>query len=126
MTKVALMQDIYDPPPAPVPWNPPPRPPLVWTRADVACLATFGVLLAFSAGLAWSIEPTVSVVMAVGGTLVILESWFTALGFLHRRPAATVRGRWKIFLAALVPWLVGLGVAAMLMMGLFLISDWMS
>jgi|SRR5579864_3514439 len=118
------MHDIYDPPPAPVAWDEPKPKPLVLTRGDVACLATFGTLLAFATGVAWSIEPTLAILATVGGTLVILESWFTALDFLHRSPSSSLSGRWIIFLAALVPWVVGLGVAATLMMGLFLISDW--
>jgi hypothetical protein len=36
-----------------------------------------------------------------------------------------VRARWTVFLATLVPWLVGLGIAATLIMGLFLVSDWL-
>ena len=56
---------------------------------------------------------------------MILESWFTALGFLHRRRPLGLGGRWTIFLAALVPWLVGLGLAAALMLGLFWLSDWL-
>ena len=59
----------------------------------------------------------------LGGLLVILESWFTALGYLHRRHELSVRARWTVFFAALVPWLVGLGIAAALMRGLFLVSD---
>ena len=42
--------------------------------------------------LAWRSEPTVAIVTAVGGSLVILESWFTALGFLHRQPFARPAG----------------------------------
>ena len=57
---------------------------------------------------------------------MVLESWFTALGFLHRRPTTTLTGRWTIFLAALVPWLLGLGLAALLMLGMFVVSDWAS
>ena len=53
---------------------------------------------------------------------MIVESWFTALGFLHRRPTEG-GGRWKIFLAALLPWVLGLGLAAALMLGLFYLSD---
>ena len=60
---------------------------------------------------------------AVGGSLVIFESWFTALGFLHRCRPLGLRARWTIFLAALVPWLIGLGIAAALMLGLFWFSD---
>jgi hypothetical protein len=117
------MHDIYDPPPAPVAWNPPPSEPLRLTRGDVVCLATFTVLLAFAAGFASAIEPTLAILVSLGGTLVILESWYTALGYLHRRPSKTLTGRWVIFLSALVPWVLGLGIAAMLMMSLFLISD---
>ncbi len=40
---------------------------------------------------------------AAAGSLVILESWFTALGFLHRCPPLRLKARWMIFLAALVP-----------------------
>jgi hypothetical protein len=118
------MHDIYDPPPAPLAWNPAPAEPLIWTAGDITCLAGFGVLLAFVAGLAWAVDPAAAILIALGGTLVILESWFTALGFLHRRPSVSISGRWMIFLAALVPWLIGLGIAATLMMGLFLASDW--
>jgi hypothetical protein len=117
------MHDIYDPPPAPVAWNPPPSEPLRLTRGDVVCLAAFVMLLVFTASVASAIEPALAVLIALGGSLVILESWYTALGFLHRRPSVSLTGRWMIFLAALVPWLIGLGIAATLMMGLFLISD---
>jgi hypothetical protein len=61
---------------------------------------------------------------AVGGFLVILESWFTALGFLHFRRTVSLKARWTIFLAALLPWLAGLAIAASLMLGMFLVSDW--
>ena len=53
----------------------------------------------------------------------MLPATFDALGFLHRQPSGSLSGRWMIFLAALVPWLIGLGIAAALMLGLFLISD---
>lgn len=118
--------DIYDPPPAPLAWDPPQPEPLELTHGDIACLATFGSLLAFVTGIVWTIEPTVAIVATLGGSLVILESWFTALDFLQRRPSQSLSGRWMIFLAALVPWVLGLGIAATLMAGLFMISDWMS
>ena len=54
---------------------------------------------------------------------MILESWFTTLGFLHRCPPVSLKLRWTIFLAALIPWLVGLGFAVCLMLCLFWISD---
>ena len=57
---------------------------------------------------------------------MILESWFTALGYLHRCSPLRLKARWMIFLAALVPWLFGLGVAVMLMLSLFWISDFTS
>jgi hypothetical protein len=119
------MHDIYDPPPAPMAWKPPEAERLVYTTGDLVCLSLLCALPLAASALAWSSEPTVAVFTALGGTLVILESWFTALGFLHRRRSLGLRARWTIFLAALVPWLVGLGFAATLIMGLFLFSDWM-
>ena len=119
------MHDIYDPPPAPVPWNPPQAERLVFKTGDVVCLALLCAVLFAGSMLAWSSEPTVALFTALGGTLVILESWFTALGFLHRRQSLGLRARWTVFLATLVPWLVGLGIAATLIMGLFLVSDWL-
>jgi hypothetical protein len=119
------MHDIYDPPPAPISWNPPKSDPLVFTAGDLVCLVTLCLLLTVTSMLAWQAEPAMALVTALAGSLVILESWFTALGFLqHRRRSLGLRARWTIFLAALVPWLVGLGVAATSMLGLFLISDW--
>jgi hypothetical protein len=119
------MRDIYDPPPAPIAWSPPEAEPLRWTRGDLACLLALAIPLLGAAAWAWSIEPTLSIWVAVGGAFVILESWFSALTFLHRHPsAARPGGRWVIFLAALVPWLIGLGFATALMLGLFLASDW--
>jgi hypothetical protein len=120
------MHDIYDPPPAPVPWNPPQAERLVFTAGDIVCLVLFCALLVAASVIFWSSEPMVALLTALGGTLVILESWFTALGFLHRNQALGLRARWTIFLAALVPWIIGLGIAAMLIMGLFLASDWLS
>ena len=117
------MHDIYDPPPAPVAWNPPPAKPLVTTRGDLAFLVVFAAILAVATGLAWSVEPALALLVTIGGALVLLESWFTALGFLHRRPPESISRRWTVFLAALVPWVVGLGVAAAIMMGLFYVSD---
>ena len=119
------MHDIYDPPPAPMPWNPPKPDRLVFTTGDVVCLILLCTVLFAAAVLIWGTEPTLALLTAIGGTLVILESWFTALGFLHRRRSLGLRARWTVFLAALVPWLAGLGIAAALMFGLFLISDWL-
>jgi hypothetical protein len=119
------MHDIYDPPPAPISWNPPLPERLVFTTGDLVCLILLCALLFAGSVLAWGNEPTVALLTMLGGTLVILESWLTALGFLHRRQSISMRARWTIFLAALVPWIVGLGIAAMLFLGLFLISDWL-
>jgi len=119
------MHDIYDPPPAPISWNPPKSDPLVFTTGDLVCLVLLCVLLVGIAAMAWAAEPAMALVTALAGSLVILESWFTALGFLHRRHSLSLRARWTVFFAALVPWLVGLGVAATLMLGLFLVSDWL-
>lgn len=119
------MHDIYDPPPAPLAYNPPKPEGLVFTTGDLVCLVTLcAVLVALSVAF-WRAEPMMAVMTALGGSLVILESWFTALGFLHRRRSLGLRARWTVFVAALVPWLIGLGIAATLMLGLFLISDWL-
>lgn len=115
--------DIYDPPPAPIPWAPPEAEPLNWTAGDLTVLASFSALVLAASALAWRVEPTMAFLILLGGALVIVESWFTALGFLHSRPV-DMGGRWKIFLAALVPWVLGLGLAAALMLGLFRLSDW--
>ncbi len=119
------MHDIYDPAPAPLSWNPPKADPLVFTGGDLVCLVTLCLVLVVAAMLAWTAEPAMAIVTALAGSLVILESWFTALGFLHRRRSLGLRARWTVFLAALIPWLVGLGIAATLMLGLFLVSDWL-
>jgi hypothetical protein len=116
------MHDIYDPPPAPVPYNPKAEP-LVFTWGDLVCLVLLCTLLCAAAALAWPSEPTMALMTSLGGSLVILESWFTALGFLHRFKPLGLRARWTIFLAALIPWLIGLGIAATLMLSLFWFSD---
>ena len=120
---MTTLHDIYDPPPAPIPWAPPEAEPLNWTAGDLTVLALFSALILGASALAWRIEPTMAFLILLGGTLVIVESWFTALGFLHRRPLTSLGERWKIFLAALVPWIFGLGLAAALMLGLFYLSD---
>jgi hypothetical protein len=121
---MTTLHDIYDPPPAPVPWAPPASEPLNWTSGDLIVLASFVSLVGVASGLAWRFDPTLAFLVLFGGALVIVESWFTALGFLHKRPAEGIRGRWRIFLAALVPWVIGLGLAAALILGLFRFSDW--
>ena len=118
------MHDIYDPPPAPLPWAPPEIEPLHWTAGDLTVLASLCLMVVAGSALAWRIEPTLALLTLMGGALVIVESWFTALSFLHRRPVGHLGARWKIFLAALLPWFLGLGLAAALMLGLFRLSDW--
>ncbi len=117
------MHDIYDPPPAPIAWNPPKPERLVFTTGDLTCLALLCAVLFAAALLAWRTEPSMAMISALGGTLVILESWFTALGYLHRCPPVSLKVRWTIFLAALLPWLLGVAFAVCLMLCLFWISD---
>jgi hypothetical protein len=106
-----------------VPFDPPKAERLAFRPGDVACLVALFVVLGVGSLVAWPTEPTVALMTALGGSLVILESWFTALGFLHRFKPLGTRARWTIFLAALIPWLIGLGIAAALMLSLFWVSD---
>jgi hypothetical protein len=118
------MHDIYDPPPVPqVDWAPPKADPLIFTGGDLICLVSLCAGLLAIALVAWTNEPVLAFVSAGAGALVILESWLTTLGFLHRCRPVSLKVRWTIFLAALVPWLVGVGVAVGLMLCLFWISD---
>ena len=117
------MHDIYDPPPARVAWNPPEPERLVFTTGDLICLVLLCALFFATAVAFWSSEPTMALLTGLGSLLVILESWFTALGFLQRFKPLGPRARWTIFLAALIPWIIGLGIAAALMWGLFWVSD---
>jgi len=118
------MHDIYNPPAAPIAWVPPPAEPLRWTGGDVTFLLALCVPLVLAAAAAWSYDPTLGASVTVGGAFVVLESWFSGLTFLHRHPDARPTARWLIFLAALIPWLLALGVAGLLMLGLFTASDW--
>jgi hypothetical protein len=117
------MRDIYDPPPAPEIYESPAPERIRWTRADVLWLACVCAILLLGAAWAWLIEPALGVGISIAGLVVILESWFSALTFLHRHPQDRPLGRGVIFLAALVPWLIGIGGAAALMIGLFWASD---
>ena len=119
------MHDIYNPPPAPVPMAPPEPLPLPWRRGDVFLLLGLCTTLAIAAVLAWGSEPVLGLGVIVAGVFVIIESWFSALTYLHRHPANTPGKRALIFLAALAPWALGLGVMVLLMMGLFRLSDWL-
>ncbi len=123
---MSIAHDIYNPPPAPTPWVPPAPEPLHWTAGDVSVLVAFSALVLAGSIWAGRFEPTLAPIIITGGTLVIIESWFTALGFLHRHrqpESSGFRDRWKIFLGALLPWVVGLGLAAGLMLALFSLSD---
>jgi hypothetical protein len=118
------VHDIYDPPPALTETFVLPKAErLVFTKGDLALLVGLCALLFAGSVLAWQSEPEVALATAAAGSLVILESWFTALGFLHRTRPLRLRLRWLIFLAAIVPWLVGLGVAVSAMLMLFWVSD---
>jgi hypothetical protein len=118
------MRDRYDPPPAFAEEFVPPRPErLVFTTGDFLCLLGLCAVLFAGSALAWHSEPELAIATALAGSLVILESWFTALGFLHRTRPLRLKLRWLIFLAAIVPWLIGLGVAVSAMLMLFWVSD---
>ncbi|APW63305.1 hypothetical protein [Paludisphaera borealis] len=118
------MHDIYDPPPVPeIDWKRPRPEPLIFSKNDVICLVSLcGLLLAVSV-FAWRSEPLLALVAAGAGALVVLESWFTALAYLHRCPPLGLKARWTIFLAALVPWILGVSAAVAFIYGLFWVSD---
>jgi hypothetical protein len=117
------MHDIYDPPPAPIAWSPPKAEPLAVSRGDLAYLAVFGFAVGLGAAWAWSVDPTLGLWATIGGGFVVLESWFSAVTFLHRHSGVRVAARWMVYFVALLPWLLGLGFATALMMGLFYVSD---
>lgn len=117
------MRDIYDPPPARIALEPQ-NAPLSWSRGDLLWLAGLIVASLLAAAWAYSVEPMLGTTVLVGGLFVALESWFSALTFFHRHPDAREGGRWRIFLAAVTPWALGLGLAAGLMMALFAFTDW--
>lgn len=118
--------DIYNPPPAPEPLAPPRPDPISWTTGDLAVLAGLIALALIATAWAWTVEPSLALLVLIGAAIVIVESWSTALGFLHRQPMMGARGRWRIYVAALVPYILGLGLAAALMMGLFHLLDRLS
>ena len=118
------MRDIYNPPPAPMALEPPPPEPLKITRVDVAWLVGPFVVLLVATVAAWRADRALGLWVIVGGTFVVLESWFSGLSFLRRHPAERALKRWLIFLAAMVPWLVGVGLAMLLMLLFFWIADW--
>jgi hypothetical protein len=118
------IRDIYDPPPAlEQEWTPPRRERLIFTTGDLMCLVGLCAVLFTASVVGWYTEPELAIATAAAGALVILESWLTALGFLHRCRPLGLKARWTIFMAALVPWLVGLGIAVSLFLSLFWLSD---
>ena len=120
------MHDIYDPPPAlEQEWTPPRRESLIFTTGDLMCLVGLCAILFAVSAVGWRSEPEMAIPTALAGALVVFESWMTALNFLHRCRPLRLKARWTIFLAALLPWLVGLGVAVMFLVSLFWISDLM-
>jgi hypothetical protein len=117
------MRDIYNPPPPPIAWEEPTSEPLSFTMGDLVWLLVLCLILFIGAAWAWAIEPALGIGITVAGLFVVLESWFSALTFLHRHPRERTVSRGLIFLAALVPWILGIGGAATLMMVLFWASD---
>ncbi len=117
------MRDIYNPPPAPLAFDPPQPEPLVVTGIDVAYLVAMCVVFGILAAWPWAVDMVLGLGVTIGGLFIILESWFSGLTFLKRHPAARPVGRYLVFLVALTPWLFGLGVVTAVMLGLFWVSD---
>jgi len=118
------MRDIYDPPPVPDhDLASLETQPLQFTRSDLACLIGLCLVLFAAAVIGWRDEPELAIATALGGVLVIVESWMTALGFLAKGPRLGLKARLLIFVEALVPWLVGLAAATAVILGLFWVAD---
>ena len=115
--------DIYDPPPSQTSWLSTRPEPLIFTRVDLACLVALGAIVVGLSAAGFAFDAMLGALVLVGGSLVVLESWYTALGFLNRRPIAEPWRRVVFIVAALVPWVLGLGLAAALMIGLFILTD---
>lgn len=122
--RIDTMRDIYDPPPARMTLEHRTGQPVTWTGRDLGWLALLVGLCLLAAAWSWTIEPMMWPTVLVGGLFVALESWFSALTFLHRHPDAQSGGRARIFAAAVAPWAVGLGLATAFMVGLFAVTDW--
>lgn len=119
------MHDIYNPPPAPVVMKANAET-LFISSSDVAWLLLMCGLLVPASVWGWTVDITLGIALTIGGLFVVLESWFSGLTFLKRHPAARPLSRGLIFLAALVPWAIGISFVAFLMLGLFWIGDWAS
>lgn len=115
--------DIYDPPPSKTSWLPPRVETLTFTRGDLACLGVMVALVVAASAAGFAYDAMLGALVLVGGLLVAIESWYTALGFLARRPTDVAWRRIVIIVAAVVPWVLGLGLAAALMIALFAYTD---
>lgn len=123
---MSVQHDIYNPPPAPIPYTPPAAEPIVWTGGDLFALGMLAFPVYLAAAWAWSIDSTLGLWVSAAGLFMIFETWLSAVTFLHRHPAArrlSARRRWMIFLVALLPWLMCLVFGVALMLGLFSLSD---
>jgi hypothetical protein len=92
---------------------------------DLVALVVLCAPVYVLAGWAWAIDSMLGWWVTLAGIVVTVESWFSALAFLHRHPGARRLHRWLVFLAALMPWVLSLGSGAALMIGLFRLSDWL-
>lgn len=123
---MSSQHDIYNPPPAPIAFYPPVSEPIHWTLADLGALILLAFPVYLAALWAWSIEPTLGLWVTAAGLFMILESWLSAVTFLHRHPDTqqlAPRRRWLVFLVAMLPWLLCLLFGTLLMIGLFWVSD---
>ncbi len=120
---MSTIHDIYDPPPSQTSWLPPQPDEFAFTHGDLRCL--IGLCAGWGAATIpfWLIDPLVGLLAMLGGGLVIFESWYTALLYLYREGIKGPWRRFRIILAAHLPWAIGLGVATLLMFGLFRLSD---
>ncbi len=118
------MRDIYDPPPAPEhDLATPAADSLNFTSGDLVWLVALCAVLFVVSAAGWRDEPALAVATAAAGSLIIVESWLTALAFLHRGPPLGLKARLLIFVEALVPWLLGLAAAVAVILALFWIVD---
>ncbi|ADV63309.1 hypothetical protein Isop_2742 [Isosphaera pallida ATCC 43644] len=126
MSHLGARRNLFNPSPVSRPLSKPVRHALRPLKADLVWLMMMVTLLLIVAAVTvWLVDATLGLLVGMGGLLVLLESWFTGLGYLERRPQLPTRDRWSIHFAALVPWMIGLGLAALLMTSLFLLSDWL-
>lgn len=126
MSHLGARRNLFNPSPVSRPLSKPVRHPLRPLKADLGWLAmVVAILLIVVTATVWLVDEILGLLVGLGGLLVLLESWFTGLGYLERRPLSPTRDRWSIHFAALIPWIIGLGLAALLMTGLFFLSDWL-